>query len=120
MKTRNEAQNRTARIPACSIFEEEDVVVARLEMPGVPKDGLEIKIEGNELAISGARRPEELDGRPNAKYLLRERRYDSYRKLFTLDDSIAKDRIDAVLENGVLTLKMHIKEASKPRKIEVN
>ena len=116
MNARNEVRNRVVKVPACSVFEEGEVVVARLEMPGVPKEGLEIKVDGNELAINGAKREEKTEGR----YLLRERRHDAYRKLFTLDDTIARDRIGASLENGVLTLRLHIKEAAKPRRIEVS
>jgi len=102
-------------VPACSIAEESGFVTVRLEMPGVPKEALEVRIEGNELSVSGERRREE----PRGKYLLRERRAEGYKKLFTLDDTIARDKVDAALVDGILTLKLQVREAVKPRKIEI-
>jgi len=115
MNPTNEIQARATRIPCCSVFEEEGLVIARVELPGVPKDGLEIKIDGNELSILGTTREEKLGG----KYLLRERHHDSWRKVFTIDETIDRDKIDASLENGILSLKLHVKEAAKPRRIEI-
>jgi HSP20 family protein len=115
MDKHGDAGNARMSVPACTIAEENGIVTARLEMPGVAKEGLEIRVQGNELSILGRREAQENGG----TYLLRERRVAGYRKLFTLDDSIAHDRIDAKLENGVLTLKLQVKEAAKPRRIEV-
>ncbi len=103
------------RIPATAISVDEDVATVKVEMPGVPKDGLEIRIDGNELAISGSRKEEEFPG----TYLLRERSGEPFRKLLTLDDSIDRDRIEAELKDGILTLKLRVKEAAKPRRIEI-
>jgi len=104
-----------AVVPACSISEEEGLVVVKAELPGVGKDGLEIKIEGNTLAIEGSREAEA----PTGAYLLRERRTGPYRKSFTIDDSIDRDRVEAELSEGMLTLKLHVKEAAKPRRITI-
>lgn len=106
---------RRVTVPACSIAEDGGLVTVRLEMPGVPKEALRIKVEGNELSVYGERREEAEGGR----YLLRERRAQAYRKLFTLDDSIARDRVEAALTDGILTLKLQVKEAAKPRRIEI-
>lgn len=106
---------RRTTVPACSISEDSGFVTVRLEMPGVPKEALEVRIDGNELTVSGERRKEE----PRGKYLLRERRAESYKKLFTIDDTIARDKVDASLVNGVLTLKLQVKDAAKPRRIEI-
>jgi len=111
---KNEADKR-AVVPSCSITEDAGLVTVKLEMPGVPKEGLEVKVEGNELSIRGERREE-----PRGRYLLRERRAESYRKFFTLDDSIEHEGMDASLAEGILTLKLKVKEAAKPRKIEIS
>jgi HSP20 family protein len=110
---KNEASKR-AILPSCSISEDSGVVTVKVEMPGVAKEGLEVKVEGNELSIAGERREE-----ARGKYLLRERRAEPYRKLFTLDDSIERDGMDASLADGILTLKLRVKEAAKPRRIEI-
>jgi len=107
---------RRTRVPDCSVSEDAGLVTVKLEMPGVAKEGLEVKIEGNELLIMGERKKEERQGR----YLIRERREDAYRKLFTLDDTIAHEKVDAALADGILTLKLQVKEAAKPRRIEIS
>lgn len=113
-KKRELAAPRTI-VPACSISEDSGVVTLSLEMPGVKKEGFEIRIEGNELSIVGERSEADARGR----YLLRERRTGVYRKLFTLDDTISRDKVDASLSNGILTVKLEIKEAAKPKRIEI-
>jgi HSP20 family protein len=115
MDTNVEKNGRRATVPACNIVEDSGFVIVKLEMPGVPKEALEVRIDGNELSVSGERRREE----PRGKYLLRERRAEAYRKLFTLDDTIARDKVDASLVDGILTLKLQVKEAAKARKIEI-
>jgi len=101
--------------PVCSVSENDGIVTAKLEMPGVPKEGLEIKISGNELSIIGMREDPQEEG----NYLLKERRGHPYRKLFTIDETISRENIDASLADGILTLNLHQKEAAKPRRIEI-
>jgi len=115
METNVATTGRRIVVPACNIVEDSGLVTVKLEMPGVPKEALEVRIEGNELSVSGERRREE----PRGKYLLKERRAEGYRKLFTLDETIARDKVDASLVNGILTLKLQVKEAAKPRRIEI-
>jgi HSP20 family protein len=115
MEAKREIESRRTVVPACSIAEDAGVVTVKLEMPGVPKEGFEVKIEGNELSVAGEKRAEEGRGR----YLLRERRSGSYRKVFTLDETISRDKVDASLVDGILTIRLEVKEAAKPRRIEI-
>ncbi len=115
MDYRKQDADARYRIPATAISVDEDVATVKVEMPGVPKDGLEIRVDGNELAIAGRRNEEEFPG----TYLMRERSAEPYRKLLTLDDSIDRDKIEAELKDGILTLKLRVKEAAKPRRIEI-
>jgi len=103
-------------VPAVRIMEDESEVVAWVEMPGVLREGLEIKIDGNTLTIDGKRS----DGIPAGRFLLHERRHGEYHKAFTIDSSIDRDGIAADLAEGVLTLRLKVKEAAKPRKIAVS
>jgi HSP20 family protein len=109
------ADNRRYSVPACTVSEDQGLVMVRLELPGVAKENIEVRIEGNELSVTGERRTPA----PAGEYLLRERRAEAYRKLFTLDDSISRETVDASLDNGVLVLKLNIKAAAKPRRIEI-
>jgi HSP20 family protein len=115
MDAKREIAERKAIVPACFIAEDSGVVTVTLEMPGVPKEGFEVKIEGNELSVAGEKRAEGGRGR----YILRERRSGSYRKVFTLDDTISRDKVDASLVDGILTIRLEVKEAAKPRRIEI-
>jgi len=115
MEAKREIPEKRTIVPACSIAEDSGLVTVKLEMPGVPKEGFEVRIEGNELSVAGERRAEEARGR----YLLRERRAGSYRKVFTLDETISRDKVEANLVDGILTIKLEVKEAAKPRRIEI-
>jgi len=97
------------------IVEEKEKVIIRLEMPGVEKNGLEMKIDKNELSIVGRHLEKAAEG----EYLLRERRDGDYYQVYTLDDTIDRNKIDASLVNGILRVTLHLKEAEKPRKITV-
>ena len=86
-----------------------------LEMPGVRREDLEIRIENNELRVTGHGSGEEQE----AKYILRERPRGDYYQLYTLDETVDQSKIDAVLEKGVLTISLDLKEQVKPRTIAV-
>lgn len=103
-------------VPACSIDEDVGVVTLRLEMPGVAREGLDVSVETNTLTIEGRRG----GNQPSGEWLLRERPVGGYRKVFTLDETIDREKIEALLADGLLTIKLHIQEAAKPRKIAIN
>jgi len=109
-------ENRPAAIqPSCAICEEDGKVKLRLEMPGVSKEDIEVSVEKNELTISAKGSAQPAEG----NYLIRERRVGEYRKRFIIDETIDREKIEANMVNGVLTLALSIKEAAKPRKVEI-
>jgi|YelNatPaOPRAMG01_1025707.scaffolds.fasta_scaffold308357_1 HSP20 family protein len=101
--------------PACSICEDDGKVSLHIEMPGVEKDGIEVSVEKNELIISGKATKTEAEG----TYLIRERHPGDYRKRFIIDDTIDQEKIEASMNNGILSLTLHTKESAKPKKIEI-
>ncbi len=110
------AESRRNVTPVCSICEDEGKVVVNVEMPGVDKKNVDIRIEGNELVIFGKRTDENREG----TFLLRERRSGDFRKTFTLDESIDQEHVEGKLSDGLLTLTLKIKEAARPRQIAVS
>ena len=102
--------------PHVNIFENKEGYVLEAEMPGVNKDGLEVTLEGTELAITGHRSTETAPGQP----LFRERQAVDFRRVFELDPAIDTSRISARIEQGILTLTLPKSEQVKPRKITVN
>jgi len=85
-----------------------------LEMPGVQKENLEVRIENNELTIVGRR-----ERAAQKKYVLRERPQGDFMQTFTLDGTVDQTKVDALLEKGILTLTLDLKDQVKPRKIQV-
>ena len=100
----------------CDIYREETKVVLTLEMPGVSKDGLDIKIDGNQLILHGSKKALEHQG----SYRIKEIPEGDYHQEYTIDETIDREKIDALMDKGILTLTLNIKESEKPRKIKVN
>lgn len=115
-KSNGETQRVSYLTPLANILETAEGYVLEAEMPGVAKDGIEVTVENGELQILGHRAPQPERGRE----LFRESRRLDYRRVFELDPAIDVQRIDAKIEQGVLTLHLPKAEAVKPRKITVS
>jgi len=102
-------------IPRVDIVETKDAYRLEAEMPGVNKAGLEVLLDNNELTILGRRAVPVLE----APYLYRESKTADYRRVFELDPAIDSAKIDARMEQGVLTLVLPKSEHVKPRKVVV-
>ena len=102
--------------PPASVTEIADGYMLEIEMPGVKKDGLDISVENNELAIIGRRSLPAVEG----TLLHRESRLENFRRTFELDPSIDVDKISAKIDQGLVTLTLPKAEHVKPRKIAVS
>ena len=114
MKTDNSEYRKHFKA-CCNIFEKNGQVFLELEMPGVSKENLEMKIENDILYIHGKKTANIEKGR----FLLKEVRDGDFYHEFTLDNTIDRNKIEATLSKGVATIVMGIKESEKPRKIEI-
>ena len=108
-------ERKAYRRACCDIQEHDDYILMRLEMPGVDKDNLSINVEGNKLIIDGHRPDFEVKG----EWLAREIHQGDYHMEYTIDQTIDRNAIEAHQNQGVLTLKLGLSEAIKPRKIEI-
>jgi len=102
--------------PMATFTENGDGYTLNVEMPGVNKEGLEMWVENNELTIVGRRSLPTVQG----TVLHRESRRENFRRAFELDPSIDAGKINANIEQGVLTLTLPKAEQVKPRKITVS
>jgi len=109
-------ENRRLYSACCDIYEENGNVVLKMEMPGVTKENLDIKVDNNILIIHGRKNTHAAD---KGNYLLHEIKDGDYHHEYSIDETIDKNRIDASLDKGVVTLTLSIKETEKPRKINV-
>jgi len=110
------AQTEPFVAPAASVMEDGDGYLLQVEMPGVNKEGLEISTEGNELTITRRRSLPAVEG----TVLHRESRCEDFRRMFELDPSIEVDKVNARIEQGLLTVTLPKAEQVKPRKINVS
>jgi len=104
-------------VPAVNIFETDHQYVVEADLPGVSKEGLEVTIEDNELTIIGRRG--DFHDEANGEVLYQETRPGDFRRVFELDPTIDTAKINAKMQQGVLTLTLPKAEKVKPRKISV-
>ena len=110
-------EQQRAVLPAVDVFEDASGITLLADMPGVPKDQLELKIEGDSLLIEGgvqALTPEGLEA------VYAEVRVPRYRRSFTLSRELDTARIEANLKDGVLTLRIPKQAHAQPRRIAVS
>ncbi|MEN3939674.1 Hsp20/alpha crystallin family protein [Prosthecobacter sp. SYSU 5D2] len=107
----------TLQKPLYTVGGNADVYEVRVEMPGVAKSGVKIDLEDNVLSIRGERQTAVVP--EGWKALHRELSPLGYQLRLRLNTPVDEDKLTANLENGVLTLKLPVKEAAKPRRIEV-
>lgn len=105
-----------AVLPAVDVFEDAQGITLLADMPGVPREQLELKVEGDALLIEGGvqpRTPEDLEP------VYAELRVPRYRRSFTLSRELDTTRIEANLKDGVLTLRIPKQAHAQPRRIAV-
>ena len=103
--------------PLINLTEDKDKYYIRAELPGVKGDELDIQIKENSLAISGERKIAAEE--ENARYHRREREAGTFSRMIGLPGDINPDKVDAKLENGILTVAVSKAEAAKPKQITV-
>ena len=109
--------------PALNVWEDADTVFVEAELPGVAMEDIEINVVGGELSIKGSRQVQKTttgNGNGNVTYHRQERATGEFSRFLTLPEPIDSDKVEAVLKNGVLTIKLPKAEAAKPRRIQVN
>jgi len=112
----HETENLPALPPPVDIFEDESGFTLIADLPGVSKDRLGVKVDGDNLLIEGevsVPAPQQMELRYAEMPAL------SYRRSFTLSRELDASKIDANLKDGVLKLSIPKAEQAKPRKIEI-
>ena len=102
---------------ALDVAEREDAFVVKASVPGVAPEDVEVTLTDNVLTIKGEMKADKEINEEN--YHLRERRFGAFVRSVTLPTAVKAEKIEAVNENGVLTLTLPKAEAIKPKKIEV-
>ncbi len=102
---------------AVDVIENADGFVVKASLPGIKPEDLDITYQNNALTIKGEIKEEqEVE---EARYYMRERRFGSFSRSFSLPTNIKEDAIQANFENGLLTLTLPKAEEAKPKRITV-
>ena len=104
-------------VPATDIFETDEALTVILEMPGIDKDKVDVKVENDVLQIEGWIDFSRYEG---LQPVYTEYNIGNYARSFQLSSKIDQDRISAELRDGVMTLVLPKSEKAKPRKISVS
>lgn len=110
------AREQPALLPPVDVVEDPSGITLYADLPGVPKDRLNLRIEADTLTLEGEvslPTPEVLQPSHVEVQLPR------YRRVFTLSKELDPARISAELKNGVLKLRIPKVEHAQPRRIEV-
>jgi HSP20 family protein len=103
--------------PAVNVWEDGDQIFVEAEMPGIKHEDLEILVTGeNQVTIKGER---QVSAPEKGMWHRQERGAGSFSRTLTLPFEVDRDRVEARLENGVLTVTLAKHVSAKPRKISV-
>jgi len=108
----------TTWAPAVDIFENQQELVVKADLPEVQPEDLDIRVENNVLTIRGERKFEKKENENN--YLRVERTYGAFSRSFSLANTVNAEAIKAEYKNGVLELHIPKREEAKPKQIKVN
>ena len=112
-----EPQGNRPWSPSVDIYETENELVLKADLPDVDQDKIDVRVENQTLTIAGERKFEKQD---NVKGFHRiERNYGSFVRSFAVPNTFDTDHINANFKNGVLSVTLPKKEAAKPRQIKV-
>ena len=112
-----QAAEQPALLPPVDVIEDAEGITLYADLPGVPKERLDVHIDGEVLMIEaemGLEMPKEMEATHVEVSLPR------YRRVFTLSRELDPMRMHAELKHGVLKVRIHKAEHAKPRRIEVS
>jgi HSP20 family protein len=104
--------------PVVDVFEKDDNIVIKAELPGVEKKDIHIDMKGNMLTLSGERSVD--NEASEEKSYRRERSFGKFVRSFHLADGIDPEKINAEYKEGILRLEIPKPEVEKPKQITVH
>lgn len=111
-----ETRDRTPSVMAFDAVRDEDAVTLYFDVPGVSAENLEVNVDRNQLTITAERVWHSGDD----EILVSERPQGTFTRRVMLSDSLDTEKLEANLDEGVLTVTVPVAEQSKPRKIDIS
>jgi HSP20 family molecular chaperone IbpA len=115
VQQRGRASELVVRTPV-DIYEDADGITLQADMPGVARERLELRVDGNSLIIEG---DAQIELPENMEALYADVRANRFRRSFALSRELETEKIDANLKDGVLTVRIPKRAEVRPRRIEV-
>ena len=115
-ETKFDQDNFGALLPSVDVYEDETGITLTADLPGVSKERLGVKVNGDNLLIEG---DVAVPASQEMELMYAEILATSYRRSFTLSRELDASKIDANLKDGVLKLRIPKAEEAKPRRIEI-
>ena len=103
--------------PPVDIYEDDQKLGLKLEVPGVKQDDIDIQVEGRTLTVRGERKFDKEEKQENFHRV--EHRYGTFARSFTLPSSVDAENVKATYDAGVLQLEFPKKAEAKPRQIKI-
>lgn len=104
-------------VPAVDIYEDEEQVVLKAEIPGIEEKNIDIKLEGNVLTMKGERKFEHEEKKKNWTRI--ERAYGTFQRSFSLPEYVDTEKVSAEYKNGILSIFLPKKPETKTKQIKV-
>jgi HSP20 family protein len=103
--------------PAVDIYETENELVLKADLPEVSLKDIDVRVENQTLTIAGERKFEHEESKKGFHRI--ERSYGNFVRSFAVPNTFDTDKISAEFHNGVLAVTLPKKEAAKPRQVKV-
>ncbi len=103
--------------PALDLYQNNDNVIAVVELPGMRKEAIEISLHDGMLTIAGERKTETHGGEKAERS---ERYIGKFRRSITLPTRVDANKVSATYKDGILTVTLSKAEEAKPKQIQVN
>jgi HSP20 family protein len=106
-------------LPPMDVVETNDEILCHLEVPGMSRDDLDIRVEGNVLIVAGEKKFQQQQYEKEGGFRSVERRYGRFERSFALPRTVDAGTVKASYDNGILTIVLPKAEESKPRRIQI-
>jgi len=108
-----------AWVPPVDIYQNGDTeLVLKAELPDMVREDIDVTVDNGTLTIKGEKK---FAGEPKEEQFHRiERRYGAFSRSFSLPPTVDATKVSAEYKNGVLTVRLPVREEAKPRSIKVD
>jgi HSP20 family protein len=104
--------------PPVDIFETDEALIMKAELPGFSKDDISIELKDNTLIMKGERKRQ--DEVKEGNYHRMERMYGAFQRSFMLPTTVEHDNVKASYKDGILELHLPKVQAAQPKRIAVS